>query len=382
MLIKSGTYKRLTLLFVVLFTFSVLSCDINKKPENVKVYIVAVGLNYSATNLYLSFTCDDVVEFASYYRSILAEKGIESEVYYMLDSGRYNTFEGKWDIDSDVTSPYYPTVQNVKNVLMDIKEKVKPSDLVVFLYSGHGTESREEDENGNRIWSSDTNGAFVLRSVAKNNDETPTVGLSYLTPHDFVALLKEIPCYRAAVVDSCFSGVIVGKMLDGTDVGETLGSGGYEATGQTTWYNVSFSEINHFTKFGAVTAARASEESVELNPLFGGFSKNVFNGEGHGLMFGSIISGLGLTHNPEDVFDTIYSEAYYKQKGITNIHSSLSRKIDVYGTLPSTSFMESLEFSTKDLFKIARKAAKDADSDNITQLAMSHFGPIDIRMAW
>ena len=375
------------ILSCLLFLLMPLSCSFNKKIEGAKVYIVAIGLCYEGSNA-LSGPVSDVTEFAEYYRSILESKSIDYEIYYMLDrEAEIQTIEVDGKITrvlvkkNDFNSPYYPTVENLNAVLNNIKEKSSEKDLLVFLYSGHGAETSLKDNlTGSPLWGADDNGALVLRKfITLEIDEESATYLSadeYLLS-TLVETLKQMPLSKAVIMDSCFSGNLVGSMLEGESVGESIGSKGESYIGQDNFYKVSFSSLADVTNFAAVTSSRASETSMEVGPPY---DDELFSGETHGLFFGPLLTGLGFTHSTKgEPFSKIPSSTSENAK----IHSSLSEELSVYGKLPDKAFMNGLEFSTNEIFKIARKANNDYNETySSSQLTQQHFGPVGIKLAW
>lgn len=357
------------LLFFFLSISLLFSCSFNKKPSGAKVYVVALGLCYPLmSGNYLSAPVSDVVEFTEFYKSCLDTKGIDYEIYYMLDYGTSISLE------SDVTSPYYPTTTNLISVLQEINTKCTKNDLLVFLYSGHGKESE------NREWSAKDNGALCLRHVEQEENRYTLYSqdIEYFYLDDLVSILKDMPLTKAMILDSCFSGSLVGSIIDSEGAGESLGSNGSDYTGQNTVYKIAFDSLQNVSSFGVVTASRANEVSLEIGPLFGSSSESLFGAENHGFLFGNLLVGLGYTHTQDEQFSTVKRSTVKN----TKVHSSFRKDYEVNGKLPSIEFMESLEFSTGDLFKIARKANNEYSKYGASQLTMEHFGPVDIRLLW
>lgn len=369
-------------ILLILFILSAISCSFNKKPSGAKVHIVALGLCYEGKN-FLESPVRDVVEFTEYYRNILESKNIDYEVYYMLDYAykEYISDTGYVYISgSDASSSYYPTVANLNSVFDTIKKKSSEKDLLVFLYSGHGTETNSIDElTGDTVWTANDNGALCLRGVEKFNGEMiPSLKLdAYMLPN-LVEKLKSLPLSKTVIMDSCFSGALIGSILDGESVGESIGGKGNVYVAQDNFYKVAFESLDEVINFAAVTASRANETSSEVGSYYGE-DDGIFNGESHGLLFGSVLEGLGFTHSKVQKFSSVPSAGAENQK----IHSSLRSTFDVYGVLPEIAFMKSLEFSTNEIFKISRKANKDYNETyGTTQLTQQHFGPVGIKLAW
>lgn len=149
-----------------------------------KVHIVAVALDYRNIGSTLQGTINDVTEFVTAYEYHLEQAGIPYEETLLLQYGE----------TPDMTRDDYPAPDNLTRALEDIE--AGPDDLILFVYSGHGT------------WDEEVGGSAIV--LAQTEDEM----LPLFPARRLYELLDSKGCQAIAVIDCCNSGGMNGDWYD------------------------------------------------------------------------------------------------------------------------------------------------------------------------
>ena len=175
-------------LMMIALLIAASSCELNITPDaNGRVYIVTVGIDYANSPVSdLQGTVDDALEMAECFKAVYEAKNTGTVVRRMIQEGE----------DSDRTSPYYPSAENILRMIGSLD--AGPDDLVVFFYSGHGDVHRDEETE--RIVSN-----FFL-AAAPDSDEGDRRLYTELDTDVLFSALNELPCPAVAIIDACYSG--------------------------------------------------------------------------------------------------------------------------------------------------------------------------------
>ncbi|MDY3768361.1 MAG: caspase family protein [Sphaerochaetaceae bacterium] len=348
-------HQKFVLFHVLIILCLVCSCSFNI-PKDSKVYIVGIGLNYNGVNQ-LEGTINDTAEFCTYYKYILDKKGIDNEVFYMLQMVDPET-------NNDITnykSEYAPSKTNVKNLLnafadgSSTHQKITKNDLLVIYYSGHGSEasSIEDPERG----------AMNLMSYPNQTDYD-------IYPHkELIEDLKKIEGTVVVISDSCFSGHLAGEV---SDVSAEINNGSaYNDYGKKGSYSMNFGSLKSVSGIHVLAASQAADYSYENKYS----NNNIFNGEKHGLFTGYMLETMGLKHS-DTVFGTIPSYVYDTTSNKT--HSPPGNTSDVHGTVPSDDKIKRMRLTLNDILQ----NNKSLTMYNIEQKVVRNNGPCDIILIW
>ena len=289
-------HQKFVLFHVLIILCLVCSCSFNI-PKNSKVYIVGIGLNYNGGNR-LYGTINDTAEFCTYYKYILDKKGIDNEVFYMLQM-----VDPKTNNDyTNYASEYAPSKNNVKNLLnafadgSSTHQKITKNDLLVIYYSGHGSEasSIEDPERG-------------AMNLMSSYDQTEYE----IYPHkELIEDLKKIEGTVVVISDSCFSGHLAGEV---SDVSAEINNGSaYNDYGKKGSYSMNFGSLKSVSGIHVLAASQAADPSYE-------YSNANFNGEKHGVFTGYMLETMGLKHS-DTVFGTV---PFFNDQTSSKTHSPL-----------------------------------------------------------
>lgn len=345
-------YQKFVLFHVLIILCLVCSCFFNI-PKNSKVYIVGIGLNYNGVNR-LYGTINDTAEFCTYYKYILDKKGIDNEVFYMLqmvDPETNNDY-------TNYASEYAPNKNNVKNLLnafaygSSTHQKITKNDLLVIYYSGHGSEatSIEDPERG---------AMNLMSSSAQTEYE--------IYPHkELIEDLKKIEGTVVVISDSCYSGHLAGEV---SDVSAEINNGSaYNDYGKKGSYSMNFGSLKSVSGIHVLAASQAAYPSYEYS------NNNIFNGEKHGLFTGYMLETMGMKHS-----DTKFGEVpFFNDKTSINTHSPLGKTLDVHGTVLSDDKIKGMRLTLNDILQ----NNKSFTIYNIEQKVVRNNGTCDIILIW
>lgn len=353
--IKFSIYRKIILLLCVSLLF--ISCSF-KVNQDVKVHIIAIGVSYLNNQegvSYLAATPIDAAEFGTYYKCVLDSKQIDNDLYLMLDYG--NKTSGYTEDYTNRSSSLVPTVNNLNSLLDKLRNTVKPEDLLVFFYSGHGF-------GGNIATTAPENGGLVLLKDAEGIQKQ-----EYNLP-SLVEKLRGINCTKTIFLDSCFSGSIGGAI--GSDGSEGFTGDSAQEIGLETVLSQSFNELVKVKDIVAIAGSRANEMSWQI-------SSKDFNNEAHGVFTGYMLNKMGLTHS-DNVFYVLPTSSDQSD----NVHTSLSTALNVCGDLPHN--ISSWSFSTNDIYEYVYSHIKlisfDVGGIKYNQHLTKSMSPCSVLLAW
>ena len=345
-------HQKFVLFHVLIILCLVCSCSFNI-PKNSKVYIVGIGLNYNGVNR-LYGTINDTAEFCTYYKYILDKKGIDNEVFYMLQMVDPET-------NNDITnyaSEYAPSKTNVKNLLnafadgSSTHQKITKNDLLVIYYSGHGSEasSIEDPERG-------------AMNLMSSYDQTEYE----IYPHkELIEDLKKIEGTVVVISDSCYSGHLAGEV---SDVSAEINNGSaYNDYGKKGSYSMNFGSLKSVSGIHVLAASQAADPSYE-------YSNANFNGERHGVFTGYMLETMGLKHS-DNVFGKV---PFFNDQTPINTHSPLGKEIKVHGTVPSDDKIKGMRLTLNDILQNNKSFTI---YNIIEQKVVRNNGPCDIILIW
>ncbi len=178
-------YSLLLLVFLIIITAS--SCElITPKPESPTIHALYIALDYKNTTIgNLNGTIPDAKEFASAMEALADHMGNTLINTLMLQEGSTRPY----------TNQFYPTRLHILSHLdtLATSGEIKPHDIFLLYYSGHGIGSALDTENPDR-------GNLV---VAK-----PNASKSYeeITVTELQDALAKIPGTKILLIDACYSG--------------------------------------------------------------------------------------------------------------------------------------------------------------------------------
>lgn len=290
--------KAILTVLAVLLIFSFVACNPNPADSaKPKVYIISVGITYGGSQYYqgdipkdmvLGGTVEDATEFATAYTSLLKERGIESELIYMLQ----NDPESEWNPDDPTHfSANFPTVENFKNKIAYIAGKATENDLFVLFFSGHGA-GNVTDTSPSR---SDERGPCFV------SFEEDTYHVEVLQYEDLLTELKAIKGRKALLFDCCHSGNI------------------NTPEDEAAYWNNILGEHGLYDSTAVLTAARYTEYSWS--------DGESFDGETHGWFTGNVLMySFGWSHSLSETAATIAvnSEHVTDSSGVSCIDESIT----------------------------------------------------------
>ena len=345
-------HQKFVLFHVLIILCLVCSCSFNI-PKNSKVYIVGIGLNYNGVNR-LEGTINDTAEFCTYYKYILDKKGIDNEVFYMLQM-----VDPKTNNDyTNYASEYAPSKSNLENLLnafadgSSTHQKITKNDLLVIYYSGHGSEasSIEDPERG-----------------AMNLMRYPNQTEYEIYPHkELIEDLKKIEGTVVVISDSCFSGHLAGEV---SDVSAEINNGSaYNDYGKKGSYSMNFGSLKSVSGIHVLAASQAADPSYE-------YSNANFNGEKHGVFTGYMLETMGLKHS-DTVFGTV---PFFNDQTSSKTHSPLEINLEVHGTVPSYDKIKGMRLTLNDILQNNKSFTI---YNIIEQKVVRNNGPCDIILIW
>lgn len=195
----------LTLATLVLLVLT--ACElITPKPEAPTIHALFISLDYknSATVPELDGTIRDAKELEAAMQALEIRMGTSVQSTLMLQEGTTRPY----------TDPIYPTkahiLERLDNFAAD--EDIKPTDIFMLYYSGHGIGSAFDTGNPDR-------GNLV---TARPDDSTPYQILSIQEIKDS---LQAINATKLLMIDACYSGHFVTEYPLTNQMRVVLGSG-------------------------------------------------------------------------------------------------------------------------------------------------------------
>lgn len=264
--------KTLCAVILALLLFPLLiSCE-NSYPE-ARVRMISIGLDYknSTAASDLNGTINDALEMGAALSGLYARRGVNAEITYMLQEGT----EVNWQDE------LYPTENNIMRMITTAD--MKPSDLFIFYYSGHG-QTTDEGET-----------AFLVTAATPENPSYTVLDVDHL-----YHALDSLPCQSIVILDSCYSGVICDDAYDTPSTGMAdIASGFFKTRDYGRVIGLSGS-LN--TQTSLVSSVQTIEKTFER----------------HGLLTIRILDVLGWEHSDEKTTKTDVNGI------LTDVHGQLT----------------------------------------------------------
>lgn len=272
--------SKIKVLFLLIASTVVIlasSCRLDILPKtDTTVHIIGVALDYYNVGSNLRGTINDVTEFITAYEYYLDRAGIDYREKFFIQKGE----------TPDMTHEDYPSEENITSYIRNLN--VDDDDLILFVYSGHGTYDTQRGE-----------AAIVLGA-----SETEMLPLYYVD--DLFSLLDSKGCQALAVMDNCNSG--------------GLADDWYEKE----MFVSSFKSLFEKTRYLGLHVITASAEDELSYEFVSG------NGEYHGAFTSYLLDFMG----------------WYHSDNISRTVTSCGNTIEVHGTMayPLTETMELEDF--------------------------------------
>ena len=267
-------YLILLILIPLLF-----SCElIQEPPSQGKVYGVFIGLDYHGTDQEpLSGTLNDARELKEAFEHIADKATLSSELYLMLQDEGVGTYEEHMIDEVSINS--YASYENVETLLKQLEKVIKPEDLLIVTYHGHGSEDL----------------ITFAPTIGKDADER-TVSTEILP------LFDSIKGRKLLILDSCESGTSIAPSASSTSLV-------YEQNPRS-WFETYFSKERYAIPSTFLLTSAADSDAYEL-----------VGEHGHGVFTLALLEGLGAVHNSRD-FSSTYSESIPAlRKGVISVDS-------------------------------------------------------------
>jgi len=153
----------------------------NGMDSEANLYILALGINNYTNPLYkLEYACNDVQKFIEKFEQ--PENKIFKNVYpYIL-------------LDEKAVK------LNMEKMIQEITAKIKPNDVFILFYSGHGVVHKDEYEKGTFY--------FVLQNIMNNKDENELKSNSISSKQLLEFSNKIVAHKQMLILDACDSEII------------------------------------------------------------------------------------------------------------------------------------------------------------------------------
>lgn len=261
--------KRAILPLATLILLILLSgCELFiEKPEAGKVYAILVALDYyDSTQKSLDGTIPDARELNRALEAVTQKAQGEKEYHgYLFLQDNADTPK---DLDiGGVNINSLPTSEHILKGIEQLKNITTSNDLIIFTYSGHGSEAGE------------------LLLAANESFPAPTI----------LDALSKVPGRKLMILDTCFSGLSVPE--SGASHSTLLNNN------ISKWYKKYWDSSRYTKPEVFVITASADTESHE----------DTFDGEDHGIFTYALLQGLGWEEKKGSVTTAIPPAAKEKQ---------------------------------------------------------------------
>lgn len=319
--IKTSFIIMPALTLLVLAILVLTACElITPKPEKPTIHALFISLDYeflTDNRLHLSGTIRDAKEFNAVMQALSQVMGIKYQETLMLQEGD----------DYPYDDPLFPTHDHILNKLDDFATsgEIKPNDIFILYYSGHGIGSTNEPTlpgSGNLV-------------IAPDNSSTTTI--QQITVEAIKNALNTIEATKLLIIDACFSGHFVTEYPRTNEMRVTLGSG-YDAD---LYY---------------LTAASDTQESFESN----------LDGLGeHGYFTYYLLKALGWDHSAG--FDEVQDD--------DGIITQVGGAIPANGVIP---VLKNSKMLVTDIYNYVSESLKDRFGIFFNQTPQTGAGPMDM----
>lgn len=271
------------LLFPLLLSLLLTSCELLFPEAKGDVYYVSAALNYENTHAALKGTINDQIAMDAQIEYSAQQTDTVLKKYSIREQDGIKTLTD--NTSKEKFSENFSST--LKQTLADITSEANEEDIIIFYYSGHGASKKiNKVPDGSLIFSF-------------NGDGTVT---DYLSPEELFSICDKAKAKILLIIDSCYSGNF--------SVDNRPDSSWQEAI--STFFNV-----DGFSNIWVLAAAREDEESFEAT--------------GHGYFTSVILEGLGYNAAKESYQDSelIVSGAvgYNKRVSFTELSDAARRKV-------------------------------------------------------
>lgn len=267
---KSGA-MTLAMLAIVSMLASCELMSVNP-AEGRRVYLMTVALDYVDTEMNpLRGTVNDQDAMERQIEFLCRQDGCDyTMISFSARGGTYSRREVSFSRRTGERISYYSTIPRtgMKERILDeigrLSHQVTDKDIFIFHYAGHGADSTGDDDrhlNGALVV-----GDIVFPEIGSWQDEAANQS-SIVTIAELKMALAFIDAPRMVMLDSCYSGSLMGQDVDTDRIGEILssirrmlytGSGGNER-----WYlfsasrddEVSYEDSRRGLRHGCFSAA-------------------------------------------------------------------------------------------------------------------------------
>jgi hypothetical protein len=257
--------------FVIFLLVSALffSCELTQdEPEEGSVQLVSIALNYHGTNVnYLSGTLNDESETRLAFEALGKLSSRPFIAHSFIQKGGSETAEKSYrplyTYDS-VEEPSLPTKGHILSHLASLSTILKPEDLTIFYYSGHGYD----------------NGSLVVAPTNPCGNifmEDGTIASEcLLSVETLLDALQVLPGVKLLILDSCYCGAFVQE--NGTSI-SMIGNPKYFEETFIQFFNSGKTEPAVFV-LAATTADNTSKEPQDSMHPHGYFTEALLQGLG------------------------------------------------------------------------------------------------------
>ena len=280
--------------FIVIacFIISLFSCTEDRINNKGKVYIVSVSFSYTLNDSKKGSLSDtplnDILELTTVLNNTFSSRGISVEenllIEYSFENSEFNNY--LLDDEDNITNEKFPTKENVIKTIENVCKKADKNDLIVLLYSGHGS-----NEDGSMILADKK-----IKRDASSASFKPTYSReSYLSSKELSSILKKTNSQILIIMDSCYSGNFASS-YDNASFGEDITLSGILADDEKISLIQSiFTSTLNLPNVSLLCSSSAFQQSYAIK------GNSPFMGEGHGILIGSLLEELGLQHTNESI---------------------------------------------------------------------------------
>jgi hypothetical protein len=262
---------RNTYFLVLVLLFSALSCGCEltrEEPQLGTLYLVSIALNYHGTDVnYLYGTLPDEKDFRQAVAGICSRTERPFQGYSLIQKGGPETdeesFRPLYSYDC-IDEPSLPTKDHILDQIESLSTLIKPEDLLIFYYSGHGY------DNGSLVVApSNARGA-----IFKDDGELDCDSL--LSVDTLLDVLQHLSGTKLLILDSCYCGSFV--QGDGTSVSTVENQEYLDQAFRQYW--TSNSKASQVFALVATTKDNTSKEPKNSNNPHGYFTWALLEGLG------------------------------------------------------------------------------------------------------
>jgi hypothetical protein len=305
---------RNTYILVLVLLVSALSCGCEltcEEPQLGTLYLVSIALNYHGTDVnYLYGTLPDEKDVQQALKEICSLTKRPFIGYSLVQKGGPETegesFRPLYAYDC-IDEPSLPTKDHILNQIESLSPLVKPEDLLIFYFSGHGY------DDGSLVAAPANTSGTIFKEDGKINKE------SLLSVETLLTALQKCSGNKLLILDSCYCGSFV--QGEGTSV-STVENPEYlnEAFRQYWTANCKFSQVFALV---ATTKDNTSKEPKNSEHPHGYFTQALLEGLGWDTVEGYLWNYYPPTvHTSVLTVDSLYAYIHDNQRIPTEGSSS------------------------------------------------------------